>query len=348
MTSAAPRYKFSVNNFDLIRLLAAFQVLLVHGIGHLDVSALRPVVKALEIFPGVPIFFVTSGYLISASWERTPSLSAYVRNRFLRIYPALWTCLLVTIATLVIFYEVSIVRRETVPWLAAQVSIGQFYNPGFLRDYGVGAPNGSLWTIPVELQFYLVLPLLYPLLRWLFARPAMTVVTFAALIAINVAHAQVHTSEATAVKLFGVTVLPYLCMFLVGVYLQRHQEIVERWMVGKALHWLAAVVAAAVAAEALGFQAAGNYLTPVSFLLLGGFTLAAAYTRPHLARTLLRGNDLSYGLYIYHMVIINVLVHTGAWESPAALPVVIGGTATAAWLSWRLVERPALALKRRA
>jgi peptidoglycan/LPS O-acetylase OafA/YrhL len=44
--------------------------------------------------------------------------------------------------------------------LAAQLTIGQFYNPAFLRGFGVGVLNGSLWTIPVELQFYLLLPLL--------------------------------------------------------------------------------------------------------------------------------------------------------------------------------------------
>jgi peptidoglycan/LPS O-acetylase OafA/YrhL len=40
----------------------------------------------------------------------------------------------------------------------AQLSIVQFYNPDFLRGYGVGVLNGSLWTISVELQFYVMLP----------------------------------------------------------------------------------------------------------------------------------------------------------------------------------------------
>lgn len=41
------------------------------------------------------------------------------------------------------------------------MSVVQFYNPDLLRGYGVGVLNGSVWTIPVELQYYAVLPLLY-------------------------------------------------------------------------------------------------------------------------------------------------------------------------------------------
>lgn len=32
----------------------------------------------------------------------------------------------------------------------------QFYTGGWLRGYGVGVPNGALWTITVDIQFYIV------------------------------------------------------------------------------------------------------------------------------------------------------------------------------------------------
>ena len=54
------------NNFDLIRLLAASQVAITHSAEHLNLHSW--VFDALRFFPGAPIFFFISGYLIYASY----------------------------------------------------------------------------------------------------------------------------------------------------------------------------------------------------------------------------------------------------------------------------------------
>ena len=56
------------NNFDLIRLLAALQVLLGHGINHLQILGYEHILNAISFFPGVIIFFVISGFLITRSY----------------------------------------------------------------------------------------------------------------------------------------------------------------------------------------------------------------------------------------------------------------------------------------
>ncbi len=161
------------NNFDLLRLFAASQVAYIHVAENLQVELtgwLLVLRNALEYFPGVPIFFVISGFLISASLDRNPDLRSYAINRFLRIYPALLASTLVTLL-LMVFFGARIWQAigssgdsatfVVSKWLAAQFTVAQFYNPFPLKsNYGVGHLNGSLWTIPVELQFYLVLPIL--------------------------------------------------------------------------------------------------------------------------------------------------------------------------------------------
>ena len=57
------------NNLNLIRLLAAGQVMLVHGLNHLGFDG--PLVMALKLVPGVPTFFFLSGLLIYDSYDRT-------------------------------------------------------------------------------------------------------------------------------------------------------------------------------------------------------------------------------------------------------------------------------------
>lgn len=150
------------NNFDLVRLLAATQVMITHFADHLGISD-NPFIAALRYFPGVPIFFFVSGFLISASWMRHPSLSGYARNRILRIYPALWGAFTVTALAIMALAPEMLSRHlgQAALWAIAQTTILQMWNPGFLRGFGIGVVNGSLWTIPVELSFYCAVPLIW-------------------------------------------------------------------------------------------------------------------------------------------------------------------------------------------
>ena len=81
------------NNFDAVRLFAAMQVMVCHGINHLQITSLSGVVDVFSFFPGVIMFFVISGFLITSSLLRNIKRKGgiqYIRNRCLRIFPALW------------------------------------------------------------------------------------------------------------------------------------------------------------------------------------------------------------------------------------------------------------------
>lgn len=331
-----------VNNFDLIRLVAAGQVLALHAIAHLDADSLRPLAIALWYFPGVPVFFVISGFLISMSWDRAPSLRQYLWNRMLRIYPALWVCLAVSIA---IFMAAGVrpSLREFMPWLVAQLTIVQFYNPDFLRGFGVGVINGSLWTIAVELQFYIFLPLFALVLRRLSI--PWWAVTVAALIVMVAVRPLVTDPEAFRAKLLSVTLAPYLFYFLVGIIARQIHERRPAVFAGKGLYWVGAYLAWLAIELTAGIpEAGGNHLNPVSMVLLGFATVALAFTMRTVSGRVLRGNDISYGVYIYHMPVVNLLLFVGV---TGALGAVLAAVATVlcALLSWLLVEKPALRLK---
>jgi hypothetical protein len=77
------------NNFDLLRFVAATLVL----IDHSAVLTGRPGIAGpfgYETLGGfaVAVFFVISGFLVAASWERAPRLGAFTLKRALRIVPA--------------------------------------------------------------------------------------------------------------------------------------------------------------------------------------------------------------------------------------------------------------------
>jgi peptidoglycan/LPS O-acetylase OafA/YrhL len=78
---------------------------------------------------------------------------------------------------------------------------------------------------------------------------------------------------------------------------------------------------------------------------MGVFVIAAAYTVPGVSKRLLRGNDISYGVYIYHGLLINIFVELGLLGRGYYLFVLAGLACVMAYLSWIGVERPFLRKK---
>lgn len=348
------------NNFDLLRLLAALQVVVCHGVEHFHIEIHaglpRELCNVLTAFPGVPIFFTISGFLIFWSFERNPDLSSYIVNRALRIFPALWCCFACTLALLCAFGVIQfndLASPTLMAWFVAQVSVFQFYTPDLLRTFGSGTPNGSLWTIPVEIQFYVAVPLLFALLRKAGSKKIENIIFLVLMVAsfaVNL-YAQQLDSQSLGRKLMGVCLIPYLFYFLVGSIIYRNYATLRSWFEGRFLVWISVyALYFLVFGRLLGCYDATywpNVFGLVAALLLSGATIAFAYSAPGLSQRLLRGNDLSYGVYIYHMPVINSLLELGYLNAHVGFLVSLPTTVFLAFLSWVLVEKPALAMKRR-
>jgi peptidoglycan/LPS O-acetylase OafA/YrhL len=336
--------EFKINNFDLLRIFAASEVLAGHSVSHLGISTPPWLIKLIYAFPGVPIFFVISGFLISASYERSSGLKSYSRNRVLRIYPGLWCCVLATVlvATLCGF---SFANSQAPLWIISQFA-GAIYTPGFLKNFGFGSYNGSLWTIPVELQFYFLLPVLY----WLTPKGTKDQTTYFwlawfAFVAIGFAASLMFPvlenpeGEPTLQKLLRYSLFPHFFLFMSGVLLQRMKVYESKWIAGKGAYWLAAYLAFYYAAPT----------APVTYvpatLLLGIAAVSMAYTAPGISQKILRGNDISYGVYIYHGLMINAFVEMGLTGRAGYLVLLAGCTYLAGYVSWIAIERPFLRRK---
>lgn len=318
-------FPYKNNNFDMIRLMAAFQVAVAHTQSHLEVTFLPVFLEAIwGFFPGVPIFFFVSGFLISMSFERCHSNKIYAANRVLRIYPALLVCLIISILS-VVLSGYSISDGDFFAWLAAQATIVQFYNPDFLRGYGVGVLNGSLWTIPVELSFYLLLPLIYYVGNKLKQIDVVLLFLFLLSLLADAWHEEYYMQLSGNIffKLFHVSLIPYLWMFLLGALFQRFYDVLHRFVAGKSTIFF------------------------ILYLLLALFLLSFAISMNGKPGKWLGGNDISYGIYIYHMVVVNIFLHQNAVGSYTVAFIALFVTTLLAYLSWKVVERPALRLKQR-
>lgn len=335
--------QFKTNNFDLLRILAASQVVAAHTLRHLQIA--RPAWWSLvEAFPGVAVFFVISGFLISASYERSSGGKSYARNRILRIYPGLWCCVFATVLVASAF-GYSFLNWSAALWLTTQL-IGAIYTPEFLKNFGFGSYNGSLWTIPIELQFYCALPLLYWATRNVENRTLYIAIAWICFVLIAFAACLFFAPfselqrEPTLQKLFRYSFIPHIYLFLTGVLMQRMRFHKMNWIAGKAIYWFIVYLAVYLL---IPYSAASYVL---EMLMLGVVTVSAAYTVPRASHKLLRGNDISYGVYMYHGLLINLFIELGLTKRAEYLALLALCAYVAGYLSWIGVERPFLRSKK--
>lgn len=348
------------NNFDLIRLVAALQVVVWHMSEHLGVSSTilkNVIIHGMVFFPGVPIFFFVSGFLIYASFDRNKSISQYFKNRTLRIFPGLFAVFLFTLAILIIFGYLDLgifLKSQFWFWAFGQITIFQFYTPDFLRDFGVGTPNGSLWTIFVEFSFYLFVPLVF-WFRSKFRLNATYVLLGLAIlsIAFNIWYQHYFLFDVTEgsifVKLMKISLLPYLFYFIGGALVYENWEKIKGWYINKGLFWLLLyAVYCCVFSVWLKLYVPTywpNVWALLSTILLMQCVISIAFTNVTISRKILNHNDISYGLYLFHMPIINLFLFFGFQNDDKLMLWVLLIVNCLAYLSWRFIEQPALKMK---
>ena len=80
------KFRGDKDYLNLIRLLAAFQVLYGHTLAHMNIDGIPILGEFINFFSGVPIFFTMSGFLIWWSIGRSKSFEEYIElyNRILK------------------------------------------------------------------------------------------------------------------------------------------------------------------------------------------------------------------------------------------------------------------------
>jgi peptidoglycan/LPS O-acetylase OafA/YrhL len=279
-------------------------------------------------------------------------LRQFFANRFLRVAPAIYAYAVIVSILLPVVGAIPWAALRTVPfvaWLAGNLALFPVYHPSTFRGFGVGVLNGSLWTIPAEVSFYLSVPLLLAAeRRWGIQK------LLVGMGAIGLAGMAISwwsgalEPEPLWRKLLLVTCLPYLFFFGIGIFWNHY------WSRAPKPAWLAAL-----AALAYGLL---RYSTTVEAFLgplweaawalpLGYLVVWVGYHGPRQLGRLTRRGDLSFGVYIWHMVVVNCALYFGVPALSAGIPgtLVVSGvivvTLALAMLSWRLVERPALKAK---
>ncbi len=158
------------HRFDSLRLVAALLVLWSHSFPLAGQPQFEPLARLTGFDTlggmGVAIFFVLSGYLLALSWDRKPSVIAFIRNRALRIYPGLVVlCVFSTVVIGPVFTRLPFTEYLSHSmtqnyWFTASAWLIAYPLPGvFELNPLPNVVNGSLWSLPYEVRCYLVMVL---------------------------------------------------------------------------------------------------------------------------------------------------------------------------------------------
>ncbi|MCE5290085.1 MAG: acyltransferase [Nocardiaceae bacterium] len=332
---------------------------------------LTPLFKHLYL--GVDLFFLLSGFLLARPWfsdGARPRLVEFWKRRLKRIAPAFYVSIVVTIM---------LFGGRVIPWgeltvetIAAHLLFIHNYIP--VASTGLHFTNVSWWTLTVEMTWYLVLPVIaiaFAGRRWFVALPVFAVVSWAWLEGAK--HGMdgfvgwiTGLTDADALRDSGVTqpaadyvrdgilvpALPsFLLTFALGVGLAKMWCAARRaeyfWTNTRfaTVAFVASLIGMVVWVRFLAVdEATDRYFLGV---LLAVAVYGVSFGAPGLRRPLtwlpLRYLGwVSYGVYLYHLPVIEIVtwkLHLSVTACIAVTVVVASGVATASWL---LIERPFL------
>jgi peptidoglycan/LPS O-acetylase OafA/YrhL len=333
------------NNFALLRLAAASLVLVSHGflLTGRDDPALGVGLETLGDL-AVTGFFAISGFLVARSWCRDARLGPYVARRALRIVPALWVVVLVSaygLGPLLTTLPVQdyLASGATHAYVAGNaVFHTTLYLPGVFDGNPHGSVNGSLWTLPMEVEAYLAVAAIG--LLGAFRRPRFVVGLWALLLLLDAPLGPGH--HPLIARFVSTTLAEHsvdrLATFFGAalLYVLRDRDLVRgRVLAPLALLWVAAL---GTPLEHL----AGAVTIPYAVVFL-------AYRGPAAVRRLAPRTDVSYGIYLYGWP-VEQAIRSLAGHGLRPLPMIaLAAPATylLALASWRFVEAPALRLRNR-
>lgn len=318
------------NNFSIVRLALALMVVLGHfktlpgnyaaatgAFGYADFA--------------VDAFFVVSGYLVVASLDKQPNTLGFYIRRICRVYPLYITVVVAQAVAMLLLLPGGLTEylANAARYLAVNAVFANFLQydiGGLLKPLHNPGINPSLWTLKVEVGFYLILPALW----WAWRRFGFVVLAAAyvgsAALALYAAH--------LGMESLGKQLPCQLRYFIVGIacYLYGSKLVLK-----PAQLWALTI--------GLFILCSFRHDLPLYRLYypiaIGLLVYLVAMRLPALPLRF----DISYGVYLFHAPLIQLALLTGWYaDSLVFLAALLAIVIAAAFVSEWLIEKPGIAL----
>lgn len=329
------------NSYDFIRFIAASLVVFGHAFALSGFA--QPHLGSMTL-AGVAVwtFFILSGYLIAASWDQYPRFNVFFAKRSLRIFPALILAVLLTILVCGLFFSsISVIdyfkNSQTLSYFNNILLLNPIYSlPGvFESNIYPNAINGSLWTLQYEFLMYIAVGILGALGIY---KKISIIKIWIILLALQV------IILALGPQKFDFFILYFQFNLLVTLSLMFFTGV---------LFWKKS--------KNIKLNTRYGFIALSAFILLSTFlpkftelfaTVLLAYSLFAIGKNPLMSwfgkyGDFSYGIYIYHFPIMQMIIASQTNSIPTYKLFVIGWAISIAIasVSWWIIEARALKLK---
>jgi peptidoglycan/LPS O-acetylase OafA/YrhL len=335
-----------VPQLDAVRGIAIILVMLVNTSDKYPVLHLQHVVG--NGWMGVDLFFALSGFLITGILLDTKSDPAYFKNfyarRALRILPLYYSVLLFMFVLVPLLRptESNAIFERSSPWWAY---------PIFLQNFLVAFPTlavgplGTSWSLAIEEQFYLLWPLAVRFCSLVMLRRiALALILISAPLTFYLSSHHVSIYSNVFCRQVGLMSGALLALLVHADAFEPSKHTRAVWIL------FSVTLAGAFVSESLGAQWLA--FTMVA-LAAASFVFLALYSSQPWLQSILQNRFLrytgtiSYGLYLLHKIPTDLMQALHLDRRPILiLPIVLLGSYALAALSWNVLEKPFLRLKR--
>jgi peptidoglycan/LPS O-acetylase OafA/YrhL len=339
------------NNFDFLRFVAASMVIISHSFPLTGLIEPKLISGATLGYLGISIFFITSGFLITKSWDQEKIIKSFIWKRFLRIIPGLiFASIIVTfiIGPLVTTFNLIdyIFNIQTYRFFFFSLffpawNIIPFDNlPGvFMTNPLSGFVNGPLWTLVYEEGMYMLV-IIFGIIGFLYKKIIMIPLILSSFGVLIILHSIYSNMISIFVpgSLIGVVIsgLTFFCYFFIAslFYLNNKNNTYSIKI------FLILAIIFIISSFTVYFQFLAVIILPYIVLFI------AHQKIPHINKFGKYG-DFSYGMYIVAWPIQQVIVlFFPGLNIMYYIAFCFLFTFPLAYISWNFIESKALSRKK--
>lgn len=336
------------NNFDFLRLLFSCMVIVSHCYALTSLEQrdiLFSATKGQTDFALIALkgFFILSGYLISQSVFTSISWRSYFLKRVLRIFPGLFFALLtgllvgyIVSGKTVVHYFSNHTAITYVPKNFTLVTGIQQYIDGVFENNINHCVNGTIWTIPHEVFYYLVISVLFLFKRtfekFLFLFPL--IIFISVWTYLRISSPDQHFLKGFPLELHNVARFG-LC-FMAGslLYFVNIESYKYKWIIA-----FVCLIMLIISISISQYDNLNYFFLPPVIIILGSssFRLTSGLSK--------KIGDFSYGAYLYGFLLQQTLVHYFKLDHTTLLWISLPGSIIIGEISWHFIEKRFLKLK---
>lgn len=315
--------KIADNCFTMIRMLCCLIIIYEHCVrvgelGYIDMHFSELCVD---------IFFILSGFWVTRSYVLSNSNKNYAKKRIKKIVPPYYAVLILTV---IVF---GFLCKEGAQWYwlnNMEVWKYLFFNsiflnflsptlPGILVNSNIPEINGSLWTLKIEVGFYIVLPIIIWLIKKVRKRNVVLVLAYIFSVVWAIVMPRIGMPSSLTEQ------LPYyLGYFSIGIFFALNDNKTKN------INIIQVAVALVFIIAGFNIKIVGLTIMPVALAILlfyVGFRFKCRNIK-----------DLSYIMYLVHFPIIQVFNIIRIFNNGILLVVVVVLISITISLTWTVVE----------